>query len=52
MANPSVSTSAPSNPAVPYVIRVLNSDSTRKGAAAAVAGILVAAIAEAIWPSP
>lgn len=50
---PTVSTSAPSNPsdAVPYVIRVLTADATKKGAAAAVAGLLVAAISEAIWPS-
>lgn len=38
-------------PAVPYVIRVLHSDATKKGAAAALAGVLVAAITEAIWPS-
>lgn len=37
--------------AVPYVIRVLHSDATKKGAAAALAGVLVAAITEAIWPS-
>ena len=50
---PNVSTPAPSNPndAVPYVIRVLTADATKKGAAAAVAGLLVAAISEAIWPS-
>ena len=44
---------SPSNPgsAVPYVIRVLTADATKKGAAAAVAGLLVAAISEAIWPS-
>ena len=47
------STPAPSNPgaAIPYVVRVLTADATKKGAAAAVAGILVAAISEAIWPS-
>jgi hypothetical protein len=49
---PTVSTPAPSNNgAVPYVIRVLTADATKKGAAAAVAGLLVAAISEAIWPS-
>ncbi len=52
MANPSVSPATPSSPAVPFVLRVLNSDSTKKGAAAAVAGLLVAVISEAIWPSP
>lgn len=47
-----VSNPAPSsNEAVPYVIRVLTADATKKGAAAAVAGLLVAAISEAIWPS-
>jgi hypothetical protein len=30
---------------------VLTADATKKGAAAAVAGLLVAAISEAIWPS-
>ena len=44
------STPAPSN-AGSYVIRVLTADATKKGAAAAVAGLLVAAISEAIWPS-
>lgn len=50
---PTTSTSAPQNPsaAVPYVLRVLTADATKKGAAAAVAGLLVAAISEAIWPS-
>jgi hypothetical protein len=50
---PTTSTSVPSNPsdAAPYVIRVLTADATKKGAAAAVAGLLVAAISEAIWPS-
>ena len=38
-------------PAVPYVIRVLQSDATKKGAAAAIAGVLVAAVTEALWPS-
>jgi hypothetical protein len=47
-------TSTPPNAgvAVPYVIRVLTADATKKGAAAAVAGLLVSAISEAIWPSP
>ena len=34
-----------------YLRRVANSDSVRKGVAAAVAGVLIAAISEAIWPS-
>jgi hypothetical protein len=50
---PTTSTVTPSNPgaAIPYVVRVLTADATKKGAAAAVAGLLVAAISEAIWPS-
>jgi hypothetical protein len=48
-----VSTFAPQSPdpAVPYIIRVLTAEATKKGAATAVAGLLVAAISEAIWPS-
>ncbi|WP_437649280.1 hypothetical protein [Sorangium sp. So ce362] len=48
-----VSTSDPQRPyaAQPYIIRVLTADATKKGAATAVAGLLVAAISEAIWPS-
>ncbi|XXT18765.1 hypothetical protein WME94_51920 [Sorangium sp. So ce429] len=47
-----VSTPASSNNAtVPFVIRVLTAEATKKGAAAAVAGLLVAAVSEAIWPS-
>jgi hypothetical protein len=37
--------------AVPYVIRVFTNEAVKKGAAAAVAGLLVAAVSEAIWPS-
>ncbi|WP_437931102.1 hypothetical protein WMF37_18370 [Sorangium sp. So ce291] len=36
---------------VPYIVRVLTADAAKKGAAAAVAGLLVAAVSEAIWPS-
>ncbi|WP_437972208.1 hypothetical protein WMF04_24210 [Sorangium sp. So ce260] len=36
---------------VPYVLRVFTNESVKKGAAAAVAGLLVAAVSEAIWPS-
>jgi hypothetical protein len=49
---PTTPTASASNPGVPYVVRVLTSDATKKGAAAAVAGLLVAAITEAIWPTP
>lgn len=34
-----------------YIDRVLTHDAARKGIAAAGAGILVAAITEALWPS-
>lgn len=54
MPNVSTGSATPNpNPAteVPYVVRVLQNDSTKKGVAAVVAGILVAAITEAIWPS-
>lgn len=36
---------------VPYVLRVFTNESVKKGAAAAIAGLLVAAVSEAIWPS-
>ncbi|WP_438006404.1 hypothetical protein WME89_48795 [Sorangium sp. So ce321] len=39
------------SPALPYVVRVFSNDALKKGAAAAVAGLLVAAVSEAIWPS-
>jgi hypothetical protein len=39
------------NSAVPYVLRVLHNDATKKGAAAAIAGVLVAVVTEALWPS-
>jgi hypothetical protein len=34
-----------------YLRRVAANDSVKKGVAAAVAGVLIAAISEAIWPS-
>ncbi|WP_437723729.1 hypothetical protein [Sorangium sp. So ce861] len=53
MPTPSVSSPTPSNavPTTPFIIRVISADSTKKGAAAAMAGLLVAAVSEAIWPS-
>ena len=51
MSHPSNSMSDNTPIAVSYVVRVLNNDSLKKGAAAAVAGLLVAAVSEAIWPS-
>ncbi|HTN92585.1 MAG TPA: hypothetical protein VL242_53320 [Sorangium sp.] len=47
MSDPTNNTSS----AVPYVLRVFTNESVKKGAAAAVAGLLVAAVSEAIWPS-
>ena len=34
-----------------FIGRVLTHDSTKKGVAAIVAGLLVAAVSETIWPS-
>lgn len=34
-----------------YIVRVLKNDSTKKGVAAACAGLLVACAVEAFWPS-
>ena len=34
-----------------YITRVIPHDSTRKATAAAAAGILIAAISEALWPT-
>jgi hypothetical protein len=39
-------------PFVPsFFSRVLSNDSARKGIAAAVAGVLVAVVTEAVWPA-
>ena len=35
----------------PYLSRVLDNDALKKGVAAAAAGVLIAVITEAIWPS-
>ena len=51
MANSPNSLSDNTPAALSYMVRVLNNDSLKKGAAAAVAGLLVAAVSEAIWPS-
>jgi hypothetical protein len=48
-SNPNPSTPPPAGDS--FMTRVMNADSTKKGAAAAIAGILVAVISEAIWPS-
>jgi hypothetical protein len=34
-----------------FITRLLSNDSAQKGAAAAIAGVLVAFIQEALWPS-
>lgn len=34
-----------------FFSRLINNDSAKKGAAAAVAGIVVAVVQEALWPS-
>lgn len=38
-------------PAPKFINRVLSHDSTRRGLAAAGAGVLIAVITEAIWPT-
>ena len=38
-------------PAPTFVDRVMSNDSAKKGAAAAIAGLVVALVQEAIWPS-
>ena len=45
--------SSPTNntPDAPYLSRVLDNDALKKGVAAAAAGVLIAVITEAIWPS-
>jgi hypothetical protein len=35
-----------------YIARVVRSDSFRKGIAAAVAGTVISAFIEAVWPTP
>lgn len=45
MPNPS------SEEAVTFLARVARHDSTKKGLAAAIAGVLIAVTVEAIWPS-
>jgi len=39
------------NDKITFITRVWKSDSTRKGLAAAAAGVLIAVVSEAIWPS-
>jgi hypothetical protein len=34
-----------------FFARILGHDATRKGAAAAIAGVVVAVVSEVIWPS-
>lgn len=46
--NPSANNNISNNPS--FIDRVISNDSTRKGLAAAAAGILIGVISEAIWP--
>lgn len=41
----------PMNEEAGYFSRLVSHDAARKGVAAALAGVLVAAISEALWPS-
>lgn len=39
------------NIAPSFITRIISNDAARKGIAAAVAGVIVAAISETLWPS-
>lgn len=49
--NNNASASPNNTPDAPYISRVLDNDALKKGVAAAAAGVLIAVITEAIWPS-
>ena len=49
MSNPTENVN--DHPVASYFERVLQNESLKKGAAAAIAGVIVAAVQEAIWPS-
>lgn len=51
MSDPSASPTESTPASTPYLVRVFSNDSLKKGVAAALAGLLVAGITEAIWPS-
>ena len=40
-----------SDPVPSLLLRILGHDATRRGAAAAIAGVVVAVVSEVIWPS-
>ncbi|MDC0743208.1 MULTISPECIES: hypothetical protein [Polyangium] len=48
---PNAAPSNPENPGTSFIKRVLGNDSAKKGAAALVAGVVLAVVTEAIWPS-
>lgn len=48
---PNAAPTNPENPGASFIKRVLGNDSTKKGAAALVAGVVLAVVTEAIWPS-
>ncbi|MDC0749995.1 hypothetical protein [Polyangium mundeleinium] len=48
---PNAAPTNPENPGASFIKRVLDNDSTKKGAAALVAGVVLAVVTEAIWPS-
>ena len=41
----------PENPGASFIKRVIASDSAKKGAAALIAGVVLAVVSEALWPS-
>jgi hypothetical protein len=45
--SPSIET----NPSHNFLARVVTNDATKKGLAAAVAGVVVALVCESVWPS-
>jgi hypothetical protein len=46
-----VTLASPDDDTRSYLSRVINNDAVKKGLAGAAAGLLVAAVSEAIWPS-
>ena len=55
MSNPNTANQNPNDPDAQeersYISRVFDNDSAKKGAAAAIAGVVVAVVQEALWPS-
>lgn len=46
-----VTLASPDDDSPSYLSRVMNNDAVKKGLAGAAAGLLVAVVSEAIWPS-